>query len=240
MNYTKLLNRLIDSSGLQLKEIAEKCNMQGENITASYMSVLKNTDGRTASENVSRAIAKACGAKFEDILVIQAYLDSAPKPIINVLSKIREMAVISTIQLFKGNLTEEDYSLLHSEIDKMSLAEFICESNQMNLKDPIFNKSTTSIALEGINSTTIIDDSMEPLMAKNSKIKYELSQEIQNGDIVLYKNKINNENKFRQYMLLEADKWAFIPLNRKYVPEILNKDDFILIGKVKEITNVLY
>jgi hypothetical protein len=43
--------------------------MQGENITASYISVLKNTEGRTASESVSRAIAKATAS------VIEIYVD---------------------------------------------------------------------------------------------------------------------------------------------------------------------
>lgn len=240
MNYTTLLNQLIDASGLQLKEIADKCNLMGENISPSYISVLKNTVGRTASDNVSLAIAKACGAKHDDILVVQAYLDCAPKPIIDALNKIRELAVMSTVQLFKENVTDEVFSLLHSEIDKMPLAEFVCESNKLNIDNPLINKSTRSISLDGINSKTIIDDSMEPLMAKNSKIKYELSKEIHNGDIVLYKNKLNDENKFRQCMILENDKCAFIPLNRKYASEILNKDDFILIGKVKEITNLLY
>jgi len=79
MAYTALLNKLIENSGLTVKEIAERCTESGTKITAAYISTLRNsTDNRAPSSEVSKALAKVCGAKNENVLVIEAYLDTAP------------------------------------------------------------------------------------------------------------------------------------------------------------------
>ena len=132
MNYTEMLNKLITESGLSQKEICDKCKEQGEDVTTTYLSVLKNTDGKMASENISRAIAKACNTKYSEILVVQAYLDKAPRYIIEFFEEIRE------VQNQGAELTNyllsslpDNIKGIADEVNKMknqkSLAEFICE-----------------------------------------------------------------------------------------------------------------
>ena len=64
MNYTKMLNKLIKESEMTQKEISDKCKELGEEVTTTYLSALKNTNGKMASDNISRTIAKACNAKY--------------------------------------------------------------------------------------------------------------------------------------------------------------------------------
>ena len=62
MPYAKLLNQLIEESGMTAKDVAQKCADHGVSITPSYLSMLRNGAGkRMPSDEVSRAIAKALG-----------------------------------------------------------------------------------------------------------------------------------------------------------------------------------
>ena len=135
--------------------------MQGENITASYISVLKNTDGRTASESVSRAIAKACGSPFDDLLVVQAYLDSAPESIITLLSGLKETTLTATLKVLEKACPQESFEEL---------------------------KIGFETAMNFFNSTIIPDNSMEPLIPKGSKIEIDFLHEMKTGEIVHYKH----------------------------------------------------
>lgn len=132
MNYTKMLNKLITESGLSQKEICDKCKEQGEDVTTTYLSALKNTDGKMASENISRAIAIACNSKYSEILVVQAYIDKAPTYIIEFFEEIREVQNQSTqLTNFILSSLPDNIKGIADEVNKMhnlkSLAEFICE-----------------------------------------------------------------------------------------------------------------
>lgn len=124
MNYTELLNELIESSGKTVKQIADECREKYEvNLTNTYLSGLKTTPGRQASQDINIAIAKACGAKYENILVVQAYLDKAPAVITGFLEMLKWMATTPHPFEKKDELTE----LLKAD-SKLTLAEFICQS----------------------------------------------------------------------------------------------------------------
>lgn len=124
MNYTELLNELIEHSGKTVKQIADECQKEyGVNLTNTYLSGLKTTEGRQASQEINIAIAKACGAEYENILVIQAFLDRAPAVLVQFLEMVKEMATTPHPFEKEDELTE----LLNAE-SKLSLAEFICES----------------------------------------------------------------------------------------------------------------
>ncbi|MBD5394349.1 MAG: hypothetical protein HDR71_08765 [Lachnospiraceae bacterium] len=134
MNYTELLNKLLDESGLQQKEILIRCKELGEEITQSYLSNLKTINGKTASEKISKVIAKACNAKYEDILTVQAYIDKAPKPILDFFNYAKDTATTEAILFLKeqkDNLPEYEFKKMiqekEEEFQKESLAEFICE-----------------------------------------------------------------------------------------------------------------
>lgn len=242
MNYTKLLNQLIDASGLQLKEIAEKCVSLGENVSASYISVLKNTEGRTASDNISRAIAVACGAAHEDILVTQAYLDDAPSQILTLLSSMKDTALASSLFVIKNSFGEDAYRTFEHELSLMSLAQFVCEANQYSFPVDFTNHSTmpnVNISFDGINSITVSDDSMEPILAEGSRVTLESDVVLKSGDLVYYKNAKTDEKRIRLYIETELGVWAFVPFCKNYPPETLSKDQFIILGRVKDVTRKL-
>ena len=132
MNYTEMLNKLIAESGLTQKEISERCTQLGEDVSTTYLSALKNNNGKMASENISRAIAKACNSKYSEILVVQAYLDKAPQYIIEFFDEIREEHTqgAKLAEYLTSNLPE-NIKGIQDEVNKLqklkSLAEFICE-----------------------------------------------------------------------------------------------------------------
>lgn len=132
MNYTEMLNNLINESGMNQKEISAKCKELGEDVTTTYLSALKNTNGKMASDNISRVIAKACHAKYDEILVVQAYIDKAPQIIIDFLECFRKMQEQGAefTQLAFAELPQ-NLKGISDEIDKInefkSLAEFVCE-----------------------------------------------------------------------------------------------------------------
>lgn len=135
MNYTELLNKLINESGLQQKEILIKCKEMGAEITQSYVSNLKTINGKTASEKISKILAKACNAKYEDILTVQAYIDKAPKPILDFLNYAKDTTTAEALLILeeqKNNLSEYDFKKMMQEKEikfkNQSLAEFICET----------------------------------------------------------------------------------------------------------------
>ena len=137
MNYKEMLNKIIKESGLTNKEILDICEKLGEKITPNYLSVLKNQENKIASDNLSVALAKACGTKHEEVLVVQAYLDRAPDIILSYLNKVYKQTLHSSIAIFehqRDSLPEEirrefDDNVKH-EIENLSLAEFICETRQ--------------------------------------------------------------------------------------------------------------
>lgn len=124
MNYTELLNELIEHSGKTVKQIADECQKEyGVNLTNTYLSGLKTTEGRQASQEINIAIAKACGAEYENILVIQAFLDRAPAVLVQFLEMVKEMATTRHPFEKRDELSE----LLEADA-KLSLTEFICKS----------------------------------------------------------------------------------------------------------------
>lgn len=137
MNYTELLNELISSSKLTQKQIAEGCKQLGEDVTPSYINVLKNNVGRIPSDEVSRAIAKTCNAPFEDILVVQGYLDKAPDAILDFarsymhLIKNVMLAALSTpnAEQYGIDTNEITPDALEAVFTDDNLAMFICQNN---------------------------------------------------------------------------------------------------------------
>lgn len=127
MNYSEMLNQIIDDSGKMLKDICSDCQQYGVELSPTYLSVIKRDPSRVASPEISRAIAKACGAKYSEVLVIQAYLDKAPEVLIEFLEGVRNLmsAGMNASKLLMGELDE-----VTAEVENMQqapLAEFICE-----------------------------------------------------------------------------------------------------------------
>lgn len=137
MNYTDMLNRIIKDSGLKGVDIVSRCEKSGIKFTQNYLSVLRNTQGKIPSDEVSKAIAEACNKNRPDILVVQAYLDKAPTKIIDFLQAIYDSSMQTTKNLIKVHLSEQhlsekEYMIqkgeLEKAIEKVTLADFICDN----------------------------------------------------------------------------------------------------------------
>lgn len=136
MNYKEQLTRLISESGLTIRDIVIRCEELGEKVTTNYISVLKNQDGKIPSDALSYAIAKACNAKYEEILVTQAYLDKAPEYILKPLIFIHENTLKAAEFAFKRHVYKipkvqrtHEMKRLNEAISNNDLATFICEFN---------------------------------------------------------------------------------------------------------------
>lgn len=146
MNYTEMLNDLINNSGLTVKEIADKCQQEyGVNLTNSYLSTLKTTPYKYASPQISVAIAKACGAEYDQLLTVQACLDKAPETVIQFLNGVQNM-MINPFPLE----AKSEVSAMLEEISKEPLANFICRfAPQMDNLDK-FRKEAEQIQSEPV------------------------------------------------------------------------------------------
>ena len=177
MNYTDLLNKIIKESKMSNIEIVRKCEENGEKITPNYLSILRNTKGRIPSENVSKALAKACNAEKEDILIVQAYIDKAPKKILHFIEKVYEGTKSVTFQLLeenKKNWGEIEYKTYienaNREFDEMTLADFICnylgddiKPAEVNIIDSGTQKNPLWVIVPLENAKIITDEQMKML-----------------------------------------------------------------------------
>lgn len=151
MNYTELLNKLIKESNLSNKEIVKRCEEMGTKITPNYLSLLKNDEDRTASDEVSRVLARICGAKSDEILVVQAYLDKAPDIILNILNGLIAGSLNMVKALLEQNkeaLGEARYNKEIEELEKLSQAEVICYYMQDGIEIPEIDPSMVMANLE--------------------------------------------------------------------------------------------
>lgn len=82
MSYASMLDSIITYSKLNLEEIADRCKQNGVDIHASYISKLRKGTRPAPSDEISRAIAEACRADAE-ALIIQGNIERTPKQIID-------------------------------------------------------------------------------------------------------------------------------------------------------------
>lgn len=127
MNYSEMLNKMIDESGKLLKDICSDCKQYGVELNPTYLSVIKRDPARIPSNKISMAIAKACGAKYSEVLVVQACLDKAPETIIKFLEGIRALmnTGLKATKLLMGE--QDEITTEIEDINQSPLAEFICE-----------------------------------------------------------------------------------------------------------------
>ena len=203
MAYTALLNKLIENSGLTVKEIAKRCTESGTKITAAYISTLRNsTDNRAPSDEVSKALAKVCGAKNENVLVIEAYLDTAPTELTGILKLFRDVMYTSFVGMFENKFNSQETRTIRDEIEKMPLAEFLLAMQDNAVKESIEKQAGTMhlkfkeqdkdirITQEIKNALgfQIADNGMNPIIAKGNKVTVEMKNimEYDNGDILYH------------------------------------------------------
>lgn len=196
MPYAKLLNQLIEESGMTAKDVAQKCADYGVSITPSYLSMLRNGVGkRMPSDEVSRAIAKALG-KDENLLVVERALDEAPEPITKALQYILRISTAAMFDLTGNDLTPEMQALMDEQIQKMPLSESVLQlAQQTNL--PQFNKDTSGTVMQNADGSATVNitappefvidtDAMQPIIGKGDRVRLQAEQQYKTGDIIAF------------------------------------------------------
>ena len=254
MSYSETLSKMIKECGLSLREISERCRANGQKVDPSYISKLQTGNQDPASEDVNRAIARACGQDPE-ILLYEAFMQKAPKMIKDFHSQLLDFFKSMTSFIIKQLIVDNDIAEVYEQnlmsLSDIDLIKLFQEQNLSNLVPPSPDNANDFIISEampdgkelGFNfspqlNLIIKDDSMEPIIPKGSKLQLEkITSNISNGDIVgvLLKDK---SHYIRRYVPID-NKVALIAENRNYETMTLNTDEFKISGRVKSYTKII-
>lgn len=196
MPYAKLLNQLIEESGMTAKDVAQKCADYGVSITPSYLSMLRNGAGkRMPSDEVSRAIAKALGQN-ENLLIVERALDEAPEPITKALQSVLRITVAGLLGLTGNEITPEMEALINEQIQKTPLSESVLQLAQQTSL-PQFDKETFGTVMQNADGTTTVNviappefvidtNAMSPIICKGDRVRLQAEQAYTAGNIVAF------------------------------------------------------
>lgn len=249
MPYTKLLNQLIDNSGMTVKEIAQRCTDDGVKVTPAYISTLRNdANNRTPSETMSKAIARACGSKNEEILVIEGYIDSAPEAFRSLIEFLRDSALTMMLGVFANNYSEEEISIARKQVEEMPLAQLVMALNSnkgeiskaygaMNIRSKVSdNEFKSEVQLKQAIGFDVQDNSMFPTIPKGAKVTLKMCDEYKDGDILAFIDKENNMT-YRKVGFIGGNHTtaAMFPLSTEFETKVYNIDEISILGKVVQV-----
>lgn len=240
--YSMLLNTIIAESGLTAKEIVEKCNELGNGIETTRLSKLQNAKLPAPSEKVSRDIAKVCNVDDRK-LVIEGYLEKAPKEIIEAFKILKINSEITALRIFENNVNPEQLELIKKELEKQPLSDCVIQildskDNTISLSTELFDvkEKDFTFRIEEPIALPIMDNSMFPLIPQNSKISLKLQEKYENGDILALKIK-KQENVIARYVLFNGNNMILTSLNKDFETLTYNTKDVTILGKVSKVTN---
>lgn len=238
MSYNTLLNNIFAASGFTQQELADKCN-----VSRSYIGALLNNRTPVPSEEISRAIAKACNIDERE-LVLEGYLEKAPKEILDFFNFFKSLLTCFGINYFENYIDKKSLNILKEKFTNETLNSLIITSindnNNMHLIDKNMFKIKTEDGNININISNpftikVQDNSMYPLIKENDEVTLEIKNNYDNSDIIAFR--INNQEEIliRQIVFLGRDIEA-IPLNTKYKRNFYNKNEITIIGKISKVT----
>ncbi|WP_141433706.1 hypothetical protein [Bacillus sp. 03113] len=91
--YHEIISEQINKLNISLTDIVAQCEKEGQKITVSYLSKLKNDRMPPPSYEVTRTLAKVLNID-SDTLVIISYLEQAPSEFQKILKLIRVITKI--------------------------------------------------------------------------------------------------------------------------------------------------
>ena len=246
--YSKLLTKIIAESGLTAKEVVEKCNETGNMIETTRLSKLQNGKLPAPSEKVSRNIAKVCNADERE-LVIEGYLEKAPKEIVEAFSSIKYMTIVSALPLIENKFDKNIFKYLQEELEKEPLSKFIVslidnkedtniiidnEKIELNIEKENFN-----MVLNNPSCIKVKDNSMYPTIPENAEITLKIQNKYNDGDIIAIK--VNSEeNLIVRYVFFKDNNVILTSLNPKEFGKLEYKNkDITILGKVMKVTTYL-
>lgn len=263
MPYYKVLRNAIVNSGYSSSEIIKKCNEEyGIHLNKSHLSKLLNNKANPPREELSRAIANICGID-ERKLILEGYIDTAPKEIQEIMRNIQNFLYISSVNaaaklnihdIFSENEIQEfkidtnaNIQTIYKELIKNeplsdTLIQFLDEQTEsMELIENGFKCYETDsgkcIELKSPLGFNVNDNSMKPIIELNDKVIIEARKYYKNSDIIAYIEKKDNKQKIKiRNLIIVNNAYIMSALNKEYKEMIYNKDDIIICGKV---TNVI-
>ncbi len=250
MPYALVLDKLIKRSNLTVKEIAHKCQTEGANITASYISILRKPNNeRTPSEDVSRALEKVLGAS-ENTLVMEAYMDTAPEIIKKAVRNLQKRAVYTMLMATHipdiENNQNEIVKMVETELDKQPLAELITKmAEDVKIEDytglPITatgeqNGEKYSVNLHGALTFPVQDDSMSPTIPQGSMVEIRHQPAYTDGDIIAFSEKGKEGIHYRQWSSPIENVAILTAFNSGYSPIRYDNTKMTILGKVTTVT----
>lgn len=249
MPYAKLLNQLIEQSGMTAKEVAEQCTARGVSVTPSYLSVLrKEGSNRMPSDEVSKALALVLG-QDENSLTLERALDEAPEPLRKMIQRSIVEATLLVFRASNETITEEIYNNAWAIAKASSLASSVimaanAPTSYQQEKQSAFPKITqnkngnTSFVVDIIPEFKINDVSMYPLVKQGDTIKVTPQVEYTTGDIIAFKDNNSQEIACRQVQCV-GDTLLLIAFNSEFPPLQYQENDMKILGKVVATTTLL-
>lgn len=246
MPYYKLLRNAIANTTYTQKQIIDKCKELGltKGLDKTYLSKLLNNKISPPSEEVSRTLSKVCNID-ERLLVIEGYLDKAPKEIKEAFLSLKFMTMISTLNMLENHIDNKTQKEVKHEFENEPLADFIIElidngNTYVDIKgkgyelkseeDNLIFNLTQPIGLK------ITDNAMEPIIKENDEVTIEIKDKnnYTDGDILVVKFSKEENITARQAIFLGNDV-KLVPLNNKYKSSLVHKNDIEILGKVKKV-----
>ena len=244
MPYYKMLNKVVSSTKYTQEEIANKCAELGINITRTYINKLLNNKLPSPKEEVSRAIAKVCNVD-ERLLVIEGYLDKAPKEIKETFITLKYLTMLSSLNILENSVDNKTLNELRKLYEEENLSDFIIElldngNIAVDTKEKGYElkleKDNLIFSLTQPNAIKITDNAMYPLIKENDEVTFEIKDKNKYVDSDILLVKLNNEENItaRQAIFLGNDV-KLVPLNNKYISKLVHINDIKILGKVKKV-----
>lgn len=248
MSYYKMLSQMVSSSGLTLKEIADKCSIYGVKITPSYISKLQKESQPPASEDVNKALGSACGLNESEIeyFVFQGYIEKAPQFIKDFIFNMTNMMKDMAKSIMKIQMPQHLYPLAEAKLNDLTDLDFIKQSGQFmdmpKLEGDSFitkdiNNENVSFLINPLLGLKMPDDSMSPKIPQGSHLHLSDPKDIDDGDVVIAI--IDNEHFVVRRMLKSSDKIILISENLHYKPMEIDPEHVNIAGKITSITTEL-
>ena len=254
MPYAARLDNLIKQSGLSAKEVAQRCTDMGHKVTASYISILRRPENeRIPSDDMSRALAKACEAENPEILVIEAYLDKAPPEFDGLLSFLRRTLAQITVKGFANMLGKEEMEEFCRKIEEMPLADVVISFQQYGetadfeklagasniVESTTGDGYTVTSTLNAATGFVVGDDSMFPTLPENCQVILETKElaEYKDGDILAYIAAGDEAIQYRKAAFLNPQhtQIALFALNTDYETKTYAADEIAILGRVRQV-----
>lgn len=247
MPYKKLLNQLIEQSGMTAKEIAERCEAEGASITPSYLSMLRKEDsGRNASDEVSVALARVFG-KNEQLLVLERVIDDAPEELKIAIKNLALTAGLTLARASEQEITDEMYQSMKMLLEQQPLAEIV-----LSLQKPpdfsSYNKElftqmsetpegNVTVNVSGLQTFTATDDAMYPTIKKGDKVQIAVQPTYRTGEIIAFTVCGQEDILYRQMQKLN-DQTLLLAFNSTYEPKAYDPEKMLVLGKAVSVSTL--